>query len=199
MSNEIAELEMKLYEMTNRLNELKKQQRGNEVKNYSFRTLEGDVSLKDLFAGKDRLLMIHNMGQGCRFCTLWGDGFNGFLPHLESALSVVMVSKDDPETQQAFAGSRGWRFRMASHGGGDYIKEQSALAGQGNMPGAVAYRLDGDKILRMNSGVFGPGDLYCSIYNLLGMAGIGEADWTPQFRYWTRPERLDDGGENVVD
>ena len=199
MSQEIAELEMQLYELTNKLNALKKESKGEEVPNYTFKTVDGEVTLKDLFAGKDRLLMIHNMGQGCRYCTLWGDGFNGFVPHLESALSLVVVSKDDPLTQQAFANSRGWRFRMASHGGGEYIKEQTAMPGQDNMPGAVAYRLDGDKIYRMNSGIFGPGDLYCSAWNLLGLAGIGEAEWMPQFRYWTRPKKLDDGGQNVID
>ena len=199
MSQEIAELEMQLYELTHKLNALKKESEGEEVPNYTFRTISGEVTLKDLFAGKDRLLLIHNMGQACRFCTLWGDGFNGFVPHLENALSLVMVSKDDPATQQTFANSRGWRFRMASHGGGDYIKEQTAMPGQANMPGAVAYRLEGDKILRMNSGIFGPGDLYCSAWNLLGLAGIGEAEWTPQYRYWSRSEKMEDGGENVID
>ena len=28
--------------------------------------------------------------------------------------------------------------------------------------------------------IFGPGDLYCSQWNLLGLAGLTEADWTPQ-------------------
>ena len=196
---EAQKLELEIMQKSQQLAALRRSEPGVAVTNYPFATLDGDVSLADLFAGRDRLLMIHNMGQGCRYCTLWGDGFNGFLPHLESAVSVVMVTKDDPATQQAFANSRGWRFRMASHGGGDYIREQTAMAGHDNMPGAVAYRLDGDRILRMNSGVFGPGDLYCSAWNLLGLAGIGEAEWMPQFRYWSRPEKLDDGGENVVD
>jgi predicted dithiol-disulfide oxidoreductase (DUF899 family) len=53
-----------------------------EVRNYTFTTIDGETSLLDMFGGKDRLLLIHNMGQGCRYCTLWADGFNGFLPHL---------------------------------------------------------------------------------------------------------------------
>ena len=85
-----------------------------------FDTLDGRTSMRALFGDKDRLLLIHNMGQGCRYCTLWADGFNGFLPHLESVMSVVLVSKDPPDVQRAFANSRGWRFRLASHGGGDY-------------------------------------------------------------------------------
>ena len=30
-------------------------------------------------------------------------------------------------------------------------------------------------------------------------AGIGEADWTPQYIYWQRPEKMDDGGANLPD
>lgn len=199
MTDEIQAIEKQLYELTTKLNELRKTNVGPEVKNYTFATLDGDVSLLDLFGENDRLLVIHNMGQGCRYCTLWGDGFNGFLPHLESAMSVVLVSRDAPELQRNFASSRGWRFRLASHGGGEYIQEQSVMEPEANAPGAVVYERDGDRISRKNSGAFGPGDLYCSIWNLLGLAGLSEAEFTPQYRYWTRPQRMDDGGNDVQD
>ena len=196
--SEIAELEAQLYELTVKLNELKKKTPATQVANYTFKTQQGETTLLDCFGDKDKLLVVHNMGQGCRYCTLWGDGINGFLPHLESAMSVVLVSKDDPETQRRFANSRGWRFRLASHGGGDYIVEQTAMGGATNMPGAVSYERDGDQIFRKNSAVFGPGDLYCSAWNLLGLAGLTETEWTPQYNYWLRPEQLEDGGENIL-
>ena len=196
---EITELEAQIFDLTTRLQALRKAYQGQEIKNYRFDTLNGEVSLLDLFGDNDRLLVIHNMGQGCRYCTLWADGFNGFLPHLESALSVVLVSKDPPEVQRQFANSRGWRFRLASHGGGEYISEQSVAEGSANMPGAVVYERDGDRIIRKNRAVFGPGDLYCSMWNLLGLAGLSEQEWTPQFNYWRRPEQLDDGGANLID
>lgn len=199
MSDEIRAIEKQLYELTAKLNELRKTNAGVEVPNYTFSTLDGDVTLLDLFGDNNRLLLIHNMGQGCRYCTLWADGFNGFLPHLESAMSVVLVSKDLPDLQRTFASSRNWRFRLASHGGGDYIQEQSVSVGESNTPGAVVYERNGDRITRKNAAEFGPGDLFCSMWNLLGMAGFGVADWTPQYRYWRRPEKMDDGGENVFD
>ncbi len=195
----IEELEIELYEKTLQLHKLKQRTKKVEVKNYEFDTLSGKVSLKDLFADKDTLLMIHNMGQGCRYCMIWGDGLNGFLPHLESTVSVVMVSKDDPQTQHRYANSRQWRFRMASHGGGDYITEQSTIAEASNMPGVVCYHLRGDRVLRSNAASFGPGDLYCSIWNFLALAGITSEDWTPQYSYWSRPAKLDDGGVNIID
>jgi len=199
MNDEISKIEKQLLELTMRLNELRKTNTGNEVRNYTFTTLDGDVTLLDLFGEHDCLLVIHNMGQGCRYCTLWADGFNGFLPHLESAMSVVLVSKDAPEVQRTFANSRNWRFRLASHGGGSYITEQTVMEADDNTPGAVVYEREGNRITRKNAAVFGPGDLYCSMWNLLGLAGLGVADWTPQYNYWRRPETMDDGGANLIE
>ena len=198
-SERIIELERNIGELIAELNALRKSSPGTPVPNYTFATLTGQVTLLELFGGKDNLLAIHNMGQGCRYCTLWADGLNGLLAHLESALSVVLLSKDPPEVQRRFGNARGWRFRLASHGGGAYIREQSVVNGDENFPGAVVYERDGDAILRKNSCVFGPGDLYCAMWSLLGLAGLGEEEWTPQYTYWQRPAELDDGGANVLD
>ena len=199
LQSEIQATEMQIFELTQKLGELRKRNSTADVANYTFATQAGETSLLDLFGDKDKLLAIHNMGEACRYCTLWGDGFNGFLPHLESAMSVVLLSKDDPQTQRNFANSRGWRFRLASHGGGDYIEEQTCMEGAANMPGAVVYERVGDKITRKNACAFGPGDLYCSMWSLLGLAGMSESDWTPQYSYWRRPEQLEGGGANIQD
>ena len=132
MSNTISELEKQIFELTTRLSELRKSNMGDVVQNYSFATLNGESSLLDMFGDRDQLLLIHNMGQGCRYCTLWADGFNGFLPPLDSEMAVVLVSKDPPDVQRQFANSRDWRFRLASHGGGDYIREQTVCLGEEN-------------------------------------------------------------------
>lgn len=198
-TDEIAELQQLITEKTARLRELQAGLPGDEVKNYTFETTMGTVTLRDLFAGNDKLLLIHNMGQACRYCTLWGDGLNPFISHLESALSVAMVSKDSPQVQRNFANSRNWRIRMVSHGGGEYMTEQVAAERMSNMPGAVVYELVGEKILRKASTCFGPGDLYCSQWHFLGLAGIGLDEWTPQYAYWQRPKSMEDGGENLPD
>jgi predicted dithiol-disulfide oxidoreductase (DUF899 family) len=197
--NEIQLLEKEIMEKVARLHELHKKAEPAPVKNYEFKTLDGKVSLLDLFAGKPRLFAIHNMGQGCRYCTLWADGLSAFLPHLESESSVVLLSKDPPEVQRAFANSRSWRFRMASHGGGDYIREQSVSPGENNMPGIVCYTRKGDQVFKMNQAIFGPGDLYCSIWHILSLAGMGEEQWTPQYAYWKRPQKMDDGGLKILE
>ncbi|MCF7827138.1 MAG: DUF899 family protein [Candidatus Marinimicrobia bacterium] len=198
MTNEIKVIEQQIYELNARLTVLRKANPKQKVPNYTFNTLEGKATLLDLFGDSDKLLVIHNMGQGCRYCMLWADGFNGFLPHLESAMSVVLVSKDSPDLQRQYANSWGWRFRLASHGGGVYIREQTVTEDGLNAPGAVYYERVGDNIFRKNSAEFGPGDIFCSMWGLLGLAGMGDADWTPQYHYWKRPLKLDDGGLNVL-
>jgi predicted dithiol-disulfide oxidoreductase (DUF899 family) len=199
MNSNIIEIEREIFELTAKLNELRGANEGVEVRNYAFDSLSGPTTLLDLFGHQKKLLLIHNMGQGCRYCTLWADGLNGFVPHIETAMALALVSKDKPEVQRRFANSRGWRFRLASHGGGEYIREQTVMEGADNMPGAVVYERRGEAIFRKNSCIFGPGDMYCPIWNFLGMAGFGEGEWTPQFNYWTRPRKMDDGGENLLD
>ncbi|MCR4317582.1 MAG: DUF899 domain-containing protein [Planctomycetes bacterium] len=195
--NEMQKIEMEIMERVQKLEKLRKEAEPEKVRNYSFATLDGEVTLKDLFGGKDKLFAIHNMGQGCRHCTLWADGVNAFLPHLEDEFAVVLLSKDDPETQRRFANSRGWRFRMASHGGGDYIREQGVIPDSDNYPGIVCYVTNGEDVFKKNSAVWGPGDLFCAQWHILSLAGVGLEEWTPQFQYWKRPEKLIDGNENV--
>lgn len=197
-SDEIQHIEQEIYQLVQRLEELRKHAQLEPIKNYQFESTQGPVSLLDLFADKQHLFAIHNMGQGCRYCTLWADGLNGFLPHLENQFAVVLLSKDAPLDQRKFANSRQWRFTLASHGGGEYIQEQSVMPGNNNMPGIVCYERRGDEICRKNASVFGPRDAFCSIWHILSLAGVQPDEWTPQYNYWQRPGKLDDGGENVL-
>jgi predicted dithiol-disulfide oxidoreductase (DUF899 family) len=203
MSNtaqEILKLEQEALEISTKLQKLRKDNVAVEVKNYKLNDLSGEVSLLDLFGSKDKLFVVHNMGQGCRYCTLWADGFNGFLPHLEDKYAFVLLSKDAPEDQRRFANSRGWRFRMASHGSdSEYVKEQSARAdGEGYDPGIICYEKRGNKIFKKNFSGFGPGDQFCSFWSILSLVGSDMENFTAQFNYWQRPQKLDDGGQGVI-
>jgi predicted dithiol-disulfide oxidoreductase (DUF899 family) len=197
--NEIQQTELEIANLVQKLETLRKDTPPVPVKNYQFKDFTGAVSLLELFGDKDTLFVIHNMGQACRFCTLWADGINGFLPHLEDQFSVVLLSKDDPETQRRFANSRGWRYRLVSHGDADYMKEHSTTNNGNNSPGLVVYTRKGKEIFKKNSSAFGPGDLFCSLWHILSLAGIGNEEWTPQYNYWKRPSKLEDGGKNVRD
>ncbi len=182
--NEIKKLEQEIFDKVRLLDELRKNSKPTLVENYEFYTLFGKTTLKDLFGNKKTLFAIHNMGLGCSYCTTWADGLNGFLPHLESQFAVVLLSKDEPEVQRTFASSRGWRFQMASHGGGKYIIEQSLNKDNNNYPGIVCYQLEGDKIYKKNYSEFGPGDLFCSLWHILSLAGVNEDNFTIKYNYW---------------
>ncbi len=194
---ELQLAEKELFDLTNKVAALRKESKPIEVKNYIFQDTDGEVSLLKLFGDKQTLFLIHNMGQGCRYCTLWADGFNGFVQHIENQFAFAMVSKDAPALQRQFSNSRGWRFKMASHAGTDYLKEQNVVSGQNNSPGIVCYIRKGDQIFRKNLAVFGPGDEFCAQWNILSLAGVSTDEWTPQFNYWHHPEKMDDGGKNL--
>ncbi len=196
---DIQKLEKQIFDLKQQLDGLRKKSEPQRIQNYPLRDLSGELSLLDLFGEHKVLFAIHNMGQGCRYCTLWADGLNGFLPHLEDRFAVALLSKDSPAEQRRMANARGWRFRMASHDGGAYIQEQSVVPGEGNYPGMVCYRRDGERIFRLNATSFGPGDDFCSIWSVLSLAGEDASTWTPQYSYWRRPADLEDGGENVKD
>jgi predicted dithiol-disulfide oxidoreductase (DUF899 family) len=189
-NDEIQKLEMKIYDLVQQLGALRKDAQPSPVTNYQLQDLSGPVDLLTLFGDKKTLFAIHNMGQGCRYCTLWADGLNGFLPHLESEFAVVLLSKDSPEVQREMALSRQWRFRMVSHGGGEYIREQTVMPGQDNMPGVVCYQREADDIFRKNASIFGPGDMYCPQWHILSLAGVSADDWTAQYSYWRRPQKM---------
>ena len=92
-TEQIQQIEQQIGELTLQLSELRKASPAIAVPNYTFETNAGETTLLDLFGPHEKLFAIHNMGQGCRYCTLWADGFNGLLSHLESAMGVVLLSK----------------------------------------------------------------------------------------------------------
>src|SRR5205823_3815227 len=109
VSERLAAYRREIAELRGRMGALQKDAEPEQVEDYRFATTDGPVPLSALFGGKEYLFVIHNMGKSCPSCTMWADGFNGVLPHLESRATFVVSSPDDPETQRAFARERGWR------------------------------------------------------------------------------------------
>jgi predicted dithiol-disulfide oxidoreductase (DUF899 family) len=113
MDERIVTLESKILELETELAALKNES-PRVVDNFTFVEPAGTVRLVDLFGGRRDLLVVHNMGASCAYCTAYADGFNGVLPHLLDRAAFVVVSPDPPEKQREFAMSRGWKFRMVS-------------------------------------------------------------------------------------
>src|ERR1700757_3377187 len=120
------------------------------VKDYVFQSVAGPIALSQLFGDKPDLFVIHNMGRGCPNCTMWADGFHRVLAHLENRAAFAVATPDDPQTQQDFAKSRGWRFRMVSHAGSDFAADMGYRSERGWMPGVSVFRKDGAQIQRVS-------------------------------------------------
>ena len=155
-----------------------------EVADYTFAGPDGPVRLSQLFGDKDTLFVIHNMGRSCPNCTMWADGFNGVLAHLENRAAFVVTTPDDPATQAEFAGSRGWRFRMVSHRGTDFAADMGYRGdGGGWLPGVSVFKKAGDRVLRVSDQRLGPGDDLCSVWHFFDMIPEGPAGWRAKFSY----------------
>ncbi len=153
------------------------------VENYIFATAGGPAHLADLFGDKDTLFVIHNMGASCRYCTLWADGFNGILPHLENRAAFVISSPDDPEKQQKFKNSRGWKFRMVSHQGSNFAADMGYRSDKGLQPGVSVFKKQNGKVVRVSDQGLGPYDDFCALWHFFDMMPGGAGDWAPQYKY----------------
>jgi predicted dithiol-disulfide oxidoreductase (DUF899 family) len=154
-----------------------------EVSDYSFSTPAGAVKLSELFGDKDYLFVIHNMGAGCSYCTMWADGFNGVLPHLADRAAFVLASPDDPANQQKFKDSRGWKFRMVSHKGSSFAADMGYAREGGWMPGVSVFKKGDGRILRVSDTGFGPGDDFCAAWHFFDLIPEGADGWQPKYKY----------------
>jgi predicted dithiol-disulfide oxidoreductase (DUF899 family) len=183
-TDRLAGYRLEIAALRDKMRELQQTVEPEEVADYVLTGADGPVRLSALFGGKDTLFVIHNMGKTCPACTMWADGYNGVVPHLESRAAFVVTSPDDPATQAAFAASRGWRFLMVSHQGTDFAADMGYRGEKGGwMPGISVFKRDGERILRVSDQQLGPGDDFCSVYHFLDMLPEGTAGWRPKFSY----------------
>lgn len=172
-----------LAELRVKMRELQADVEPEEVEDYTLQGADGAVRLSELFNGKDHLFVIHNMGKSCPYCTLWADGFNGIIDHLQNRAGFVVSSPDSPQEQQAFAASRDWKFPMVSHAGTRFAADMGYASDQGYEPGVSVFRRDGDRILRISDTWFGPDDDFCSMWHFLALLPEGVEDWAPKYTY----------------
>ena len=170
------------------LYELLKQRGPETVEDHALKGPDGDVSLSALFGDHEDLLVVHNMGRSCPYCTLWADGFQGVHQHLENRAAFVVVSPDTPDVQAEFAASRGWTFRMLSAAGTSFTADMGyEVEHEGKTyytPGFSTYRKGEDgSIVRIAHAPFGPGDPYCAVWHLFALFEGGVGKWQPKFSY----------------
>lgn len=115
---EISSLEKELLEKKQLLAALRKKETAKKAVNYVFTSSNGhSVTLSELFKEKDELIIVHNMGKNCSYCTMWADGFNGVYHHIAKKAAFVLSTPDEPHIQDAFAAERRWQFPIVSTSG----------------------------------------------------------------------------------
>jgi predicted dithiol-disulfide oxidoreductase (DUF899 family) len=185
---QVETLQKEIEQKRKRILELRKQMQPEPVSDYALKNWDGnDVKLSSLFGDRSELMIIHNMGKRCVYCTLWADGFNGLALPLADRAPFVVVSPDEPEVQREFAQSRGWKFNMLSGHGSTFIKDMGfEKEGPSYWPGVSTFIKKDGKIYRTAKDVFGPGDFYCSAWHLIDLLPNGKGDWEPKFKYHER-------------
>ncbi len=185
----IHEAELAVRTAQEELRKLRAEIQPEEVANHVFSGPGGTTAtLSELFDGRSDLILIHNMGRSCPYCTLWADEFNGVLAHLENRAAFVVTSPDSPQVQAEFAKSRGWRFKMVSIEGSEIAQELGFYSDDGDhrgyMPGVSTFQRDEEgRVTRVSRASFGPGDDYCGVWHLFALLKNGVDGWNPKFQY----------------
>jgi len=154
-----------------------------QVENWELTKTDGSkITLSDLFGDKTELLVVHNMGKHCNYCSLWADGFIGLAPHIQERCAFVLCSNDDPKTAAAFASERGWTYPIVSGNDSGFAKAMGYMDDEGNPhPGVSAFHKQADgTIVRTGHGPFGPGDDFCAVWPFMDLINGGVADWQPR-------------------
>jgi predicted dithiol-disulfide oxidoreductase (DUF899 family) len=182
MNEHIEDLLRQIYDLKAELTKARLEVEPEVVQDYTFETLTGPRTLSSLFGDKSDLFIVHNMGKSCAWCTLWADGFSGYLRHIHTRASFVLCSPDAPEDQQKLALARDWKFPLIS----DQTKEFTTDMGfytetDGYWPAISAFhKAEDGTITRTGKDIFGPGDDYCMVWPMFGLLKGGLGEWEPR-------------------
>lgn len=171
IAQRIYALEGRIFELEEELSELRAKLSGEEVADVALTNWDGaSVRLSALFGDQNRMLLIHNMGFDCPYCTMWADGFNAVYDHVAAKAAFVLSSPDPIDRQMRQATARGWRFPMVSTKGSTLAKDLGFERDGKPLPGVSALIKRADGVLtRYNMASFGPGDRFCPVWNLLDL------------------------------
>lgn len=151
---------------------------------YIFKTTEGEIPLSSCFEDKQDLILIHNMGVGCSWCTMWADAFNGVQEHLRNRAGLLLLSPDSPEVLEEFARSRGWKFPIASGQDSGFTNALDFGTDDEPWPGfSTLYKNAEGQIEWVSAECFGYFDLFSPVWHMIGRLKHGVGDWQPKVSY----------------
>lgn len=184
----IALLQEEIEKLQKQISEHREQRALEAFEDYTLKNVDGkEVLLSSLFGDGDELLLIHNMGKQCSYCTMWADALSSSSTIINDRVPMVLVSPNEPATLKEFSTSRGWQFTcLSAHDTSFVIDAGYAEIKDGKtyyMPGVSAFVKKEGKIYRSNKDYFGPGDAYCSPWHFFDLLSKKDNGWTPKFEY----------------
>lgn len=185
-TSDVQRIETEIARLRRELADLRRRREPDAVPDWTLTEPDGTpVKFSSLFGARDELLVIHNMGRRCVYCTLWADGFNGLAQHLADRAPFVVVTPDEHPVMRDFAASRQWTFRTVSCAGSSFAADLGFEDPPGSFhPGASGFRrLPDGKIVRTSVATFGPGDVYCAAWHLFDLLPGGPGSWSPKYAY----------------
>lgn len=188
LASKISGLQKEIFEKQKELALLIKSQEPERIQNYAFKNLYGEtIHLLDLFADRDELILIHNMGKSCVYCTMWADTLSGSFSVIKDRVPIVLTSPDDVPTLKEFSAARNWQMPCISYNGTDFSVDLGfAKDIEGRRwyePGFSVLQLKDGQIYRTAKDGFGPGDFYCAPWHLFALLPHGVAGWQPKYNY----------------
>ena len=184
VEKEICDLEKEIVTLKAKVRDLFEKLPEEEVADYQFQTMTGDTAGWDqLFGDKDELILIHNMGPGCSYCTLWADGFEGFVPYFKTRCAFALETDIPVSELKSFSEKRSWPFPVFSTNGSTFKKDMGFRIDRDgqemNVPGFSTFFKKDGKVFRHATGAFGPGDDFCAIWPFMDRLKNGPNNWTP--------------------
>ncbi len=182
MPDRIHELQIEIMKLKQTLAQEIADREPEPVEDWELAKLDGTaINLSELFGDKSELLVIHNMGRGCSYCSLWGDAMIGIAKHLEQRSGFVLCSNDPAEVIAEFRELRGWDYPCVSGSGSGFAKAMGYMSDEDSPePGVSAFHKQADgSIVRTAHASFGPGDDFCGVWPMLDLLKGGINGWEP--------------------
>ena len=151
--------------------------------------------LSELFTAERNTLIVQHLmfspdrDAACPMCSMWTDGFNAVVRHVEQRTSFVVIAKTQLDKLRAWGRDRGWdRLRLLSSYDSSFNADFGVeLAPDRQLPALSAFRCGSDGSIVHCYTTVGSlverhhraMDLFTPVWNLLDLLPEGRGDWMP--------------------
>ncbi len=155
--------------------------------------------LSELFTAECNTLIVQHLmfspdsDAACPMCSMWTDGFNAVVRHVEQRTSFVVIAKTQLDKLRTWGQDRGWdRLRLLSSYDNSFNADFGVeLAPDRQLPALSAFRCGSDGSIMHCYTTVGSlverhhraMDLFTPVWNLLDLLPEGRGDWMPSHDY----------------